>query len=469
MKRHVLLSSGLLISLLLLCFAGGGYTADDRPESAAPQSERSADAVYSIADLAGTWESNGLASGPGAPWWERATITIASDGAFAGNTAESDGGSGLISGTFNISSQGFITLAGSNISDTDILCNVNSAGTVFACTSTWVTGSPGTTEMKVVTKRAVSYSPADLTGTWNFHALASGPGAPFWDRIAIDIGTNGSCSGTENSNDGWSGSLSGTCSLSADGTVTFSFVNPSARCTMDAGKTIIVCTSTWPKGSPGTTDMGIGTKKASFYSQMDLTGTWNFHGLASGPGAPRWDRKAIVIATDGTLTGSSLGSDGSSAAVSGTGSLSADGIVTLSFADPSNRCTMDAGKTVMACTSTGSAGTTFLTVGIRFSPPGNSACDATLTSDLKLHIPVLTFADQYYRAEFQYGPNTLDFTLTNGGVVADLSPYSGCLPASLSPSLNLHMPAVTFSGKSYWLDMTYSQGMTFTVTGAGQN
>ena len=40
-------------------------------------------ASYSMADLAGTWESNSFVSGPGAPWWERGTITIKPTGKFA--------------------------------------------------------------------------------------------------------------------------------------------------------------------------------------------------------------------------------------------------------------------------------------------------------------------------------------------------------------------------------------------------
>ena len=45
-------------------------------------------AAYQQTDLQGTWEVSTLASGPGAPWWERAHATIASDGSFTAFTTE---------------------------------------------------------------------------------------------------------------------------------------------------------------------------------------------------------------------------------------------------------------------------------------------------------------------------------------------------------------------------------------------
>jgi hypothetical protein len=324
---------------------------------------------YSLADLEGTWEGNSLASGPGAPWWERATITIASDGTFTGTTAESDGSSGPISAKFTISSEGIVRLEGST--DADFLCSMGSGKTAIVCTATWTTGSPGPTEMKIFTKKAASYSSADLTGKWNINALASGPGEPFWFRGIITIDADGSCSGTATFNDGSSDSFSGTCSISADGIVNLSFVNPSNRCTLDASKSVMACTSTWSSGSPGTTDMGIGTKKANLYSQADLTGTWNFNSLASGPGAPFWFRGIITVYANGSCSGTATFNDGSSDSFSGACSISPGGIVTLASTNSSNRCTMDAGKSVIACTSTwpkGSPGTTDMGIGLKSGP-----------------------------------------------------------------------------------------------------
>lgn len=105
-------------------------------------------ASYSTADLAGTWEANTLASGPGAPWWERGQTTIASDGSFTGSTIDSDGATGTVAGTLAISSDGVVTLVGAST-----FRGVLDAGkTILVGTDTWSSGSPGTTEMKIFTR-----------------------------------------------------------------------------------------------------------------------------------------------------------------------------------------------------------------------------------------------------------------------------------------------------------------------------
>jgi len=94
-------------------------------------------------------------------------------------------------------------------------------------------------------------------------------------------------------------------------------------------------------------------------------------------------------------------------------------------------------------------------------------CAATLSNDLTLSVPIVTYGGQAYWADFQYVPNTLDVAVTNIGVVNDLSQFSTCSAATLSPSLQLQIPAVIFDGVSYWADFQYDQGVNFTLTGAG--
>ncbi len=105
----------------------------------------------------------------------------------------------------------------------------------------------------------------------------------------------------------------------------------------------------------------------------------------------------------------------------------------------------------------------------KFGPLNN--CAATLANDLSLlHIPILTFNDAKYWADFQYVPNTtFDFTIINANIVTDTSPYSSCPPASLSSDFTLHMPTVMFNGASYWLDLQYTGGFNFTFVTAGAN
>ncbi len=101
---------------------------------------------YSIKDLVGTWQGNGLASGPGAPWWENDTLTIAQDGTCSFVWTASNGTSGSENGTVSISSGGVITL---NVGSTAASGVIDANLTVMAFTNTWSDGA--TLEMRVFT------------------------------------------------------------------------------------------------------------------------------------------------------------------------------------------------------------------------------------------------------------------------------------------------------------------------------
>ena len=132
---RILLSFALCLTWMIGMISCGGSDSDETS--------------YSQDDLTGTWEINSLASGPGAPWWERGPITISSDGSFSGTVTYNDGNTGNPSGTFNISTDGIITLTGSS----DFKGCMDSGKTVIVCTDIWDTGSPGTTEIKVLTRK----------------------------------------------------------------------------------------------------------------------------------------------------------------------------------------------------------------------------------------------------------------------------------------------------------------------------
>jgi hypothetical protein len=117
---------------------------------------------------------------------------------------------------------------------------------------------------------------------------------------------------------------------------------------------------------------------------------------------------------------------------------------------------------------------TFIAVGtvgtISQSDPTTSNCTATISDNLILHVPIIDYNNgAYYWADFSYAPNTLDFTLINAGVVPDIGPFSGCAFSTLSSDLKLHIPQVTFAGASYWADLQYTQDVAFTLTDAGGN
>jgi hypothetical protein len=102
-------------------------------------------AAYAQSDLAGTWRSYTLASGPGEPWWERGSGTIDAAGSYSGTATESSGGGGPKSGTFTLAANGHLTLAG-----VPTYAVLDASKSVIVWANTWSgTWRPGTAELKV--------------------------------------------------------------------------------------------------------------------------------------------------------------------------------------------------------------------------------------------------------------------------------------------------------------------------------
>jgi hypothetical protein len=312
----------------------------------------------SVADLAGTWNFCSFVSGPGAPWWERLTMTIQPNGKFTGSGTESPNGTDKFSGSFLLLSSGAfeITSAGRNLG----LCQMDLGKTVMACTSTWNDKS-GTADLIIGTKQAASYSKADLAGKWQGNFLLS-PG-PFWIRTDETIKSNGEFTAPLTFSEGPGGSIYGTLSISPSGEITDSTCH-GAYCPesnyatyMDAGKTVIVGTD----GASTKTDtaaLTVYTKMASSYSMYDLVGIWHANILASGPGAPWWERATVTIKPDGTFSVSGVENNGSSDSGKGTLSISSAGVITVKGVKSSDLgMVMNAGKTVMVETNTWSGKT----------------------------------------------------------------------------------------------------------------
>jgi hypothetical protein len=302
--------------------------------------------LYSLADLAGIWEFNGLASGPDAPWWIRGPLTVSVNGTFSGLLEEFQSDPDNWAGTFNITGDGIVTIVGNSNGK----CNMDSGKSTIVCTSTFGSGSPSptTTQISVMTKKAALYSIADLAGTWEMSGLGT-PG-PWWSRGTFTINSDGFFSGISHGSDGSNTPMSGTFSITSDGIISAagSGIHPSFRCVMNSGKSIVVCTNTTFGGQ---TDMHIFTRKDVSYSMADLVGTWDGNSLASGPGAPWWERAALTIYQDGAFTASTTESTGSKNTISGRFAISPDEVITVQGPDTA-QCALDSGKTLMVCTAT---------------------------------------------------------------------------------------------------------------------
>ena len=305
--------------------------------------------------IAGEWQMNSFAS---LPWWLRGKVTIGLDGSLSGILEDYDDGPGaMISGRFKVSKNYTLTVPGFS----GLLAVLDSGKTVVVLTNVW-TGSyrPGTAEMGVITKMGTSYSLADLEGMWESNGLASGAGAPWWERATISVGADGTFTGSTVESDGSIGSVSGVLGISPDGVVTLAGTD--LRCSMDSGKTVMACTLSWQGGA--TTETKIWTRKGQSYSLGDLVGTWRINTLATGPAAPYYERGTITISDGGSFTASTVTNKGTQLNYSGILAISPDGIVTMSGGS-NFQCAMDSDKTVITCTdtwTTGSPGTTELSL-----------------------------------------------------------------------------------------------------------
>ncbi len=336
--------------------------------------------AYVQSDLQGTWEFSSIASGPGAPWWERGHAVIAPDGSFSAQTSDNGGGTGTILGDFSLSSLGVITRGGQST----FRGALDIGTSVIAATDTWSGVGAGTTELRIGLKQALTYALADLVGTWELNVIASGPGAPWWERGRMTVAADGSVSGTLEDSDGQLDPISGTLGISPAGVITIPG-STTARGVLDAHKSVMAITSTWTGFAAGTVDLSVGVKMAATYSLADLAGTWEVHSLATGPGAPQWTRTHLTIAADGSYSGSFSENNGGAGTSSGTLSMTPAGVITRSGASTA-RGVLASGKSVMVWTntwSTGSPGTTEFEVAINTS---TGTTDVPTESGLGLRI-----------------------------------------------------------------------------------
>jgi hypothetical protein len=99
----------------------------------------------------------------------------------------------------------------------------------------------------VLTKQAASYSPADLTGTWQGNGLASGPLAPWLENDTLSITSVGTYSFIWTGSNGSSGTNAGNVSISSGGNISINFNSPGAGF-IDENKSVMVFADILPDG-----------------------------------------------------------------------------------------------------------------------------------------------------------------------------------------------------------------------------
>lgn len=320
----------------------------------------------SVLFLPGTWGVSRIAPAPAGPWCERGNAIITSSGAlfpFSGSM-ERYGTATIVnlSANLTIGSTGFINA--SSFEDPSWMGVIDSGRTVVVGMETRAINTPpgdSRPEMEIWVKKPTSYSIADLAGTWEYNALDPSYGLwsdgtmkiGWWGRGNITIDSNGSFSGIINGSDGSATPTSKTLSITSDGIFTDN-LDPSMKCFLDAGKTVMACTNTGTDLVHGQLDFSILLKKAASYSLSDLTGTWQYSELDS---EIDWQRGPLTFDANGSFLlqpASTFAGQFISKilpAPSGNFTMIPGG---YDISSSSGKCVMDSGKTVMVCTGNAS-------------------------------------------------------------------------------------------------------------------
>jgi hypothetical protein len=201
----------------------------------------------------------------------------------------------------------------------------------------------------------------ELQGTWNSNTMASAPAGPFWEKDTMTVDAIGTLDGSGVLSNGHTGNISGAFMRSPNGLLVTYGVPDNTLCQTDVNNTVFACTGSGAASYP---ELAIGLKQATSYAVSDLVGTWSGVMMAAGQ-SPSWLRSTRTIDNDGKFTGSQIDNKKVKESVSGQFSISTDtntlGLITcVSGCNGASNFSMvmDAGKTVMAGTSTGPDGAT---------------------------------------------------------------------------------------------------------------
>jgi hypothetical protein len=222
-------------------------------------------ASYSTADMNGIWEiytfesledSSGQSEGP---WWSRGPMTI-SNGLWSANLSDWDGTTEIDNGTITINpDNGIMSITIAGLSNNQFQCSMDSGKTVAACTwNSGANGGNGTGIGLLVKAPSTKISLSDLAGTWQMQEIEYE--GPSWGRGSMTYDSSGNM--TAGSWTTMHGTHNGTCSgatcPSTSFTINGDVIMPTLssgglnnqQCSMDADKTIMVCTGSGEGDDP---------------------------------------------------------------------------------------------------------------------------------------------------------------------------------------------------------------------------
>lgn len=329
----------------------------------------SANSHFATTDLQGTWNYHGITSGDSPAWlgWFYGQGDFDSSGTLTYTSyLNSDDGASLTSaGAYSVSTDGIIT----HSTNSTLHGAMNQGKDLIVRTLTWggtEVESNKLAKMTIFTKTGGTYTTADLQGTWDVHGVSSGD-SPQWlgwlyGQVSVDASINVAWLSLVCSTTCYTPTT--TLSITSDGIVTStSLANFNGA--MNSNKDLIVATM----GDKSTSsfypfygyNLLIFQKAGGTFSQSDLTGTWNYHYIATGdsPQWTGWVYGQVSFDSSGNLTGAGYNSDGGTESPGGTFAISTGGVITdTTGANPTFHAVMSSGKDIVIGTmSTNNSGT----------------------------------------------------------------------------------------------------------------
>ncbi|MGO9020109.1 MAG: hypothetical protein ACLQVJ_17370 [Syntrophobacteraceae bacterium] len=402
-------------------------------------------ASCSMADLVGNWNANLLSSGP-TPWWARMNGTAYPDGTLTGTVTADDETQRSVSGEVSISPIGVLTcLSGGCLSSPNNYTAFMDAGKTVSVGTGGASTTAEDAVLSVFTRQAASYSMADLTGTWQGNSLASGPGAPYWKKDIITVSPDGTYTGSYTASDESSDNTNGTLSISSDGLVTFVSGDRSGTenlsGVMNADKTVMVFTCTWPDGV--TREIEIFTKAA--FAGATATGSDAQAAVKAKAGQTQGALTVTITPAGAVAAGAKWNVDGGAMQASGTtvGGLSVGshtvGFNSITGWNPPAGLKVNIANGKTAAVQAKYVQQTGFITGITVGPPSGAewAVDggAWRASGVKVTVPVGSHTVSFKPVKGWETPGPQTVTVTNGGNAEATGTYIQPLFFTLSGSL----------------------------------
>jgi hypothetical protein len=278
--------------LVVAALATGGCSSSS---SSAPGGS----AAFSEADLTGTWY---LTFFPGAPagFWARYTGVVDPDGIMS-ITAAADMRNDLTGLHWQrvlvVDDAGFVGL--SDVGLAGFLGKMARSKQLIVGTGT-STGA-GSAGLYIFQKKVpgVSFTQADLAGTWAYHQLVVGPGRG-WGRGVAVVSSLGAVTLTTQTE--WTGATNtnvnaGTLSIDAEGVV--SATGSGMKGFMSGDKQLVVLTETRGPNEAGLTIL---LPLQGSYAQADLAGDWYLHQVYSTSSGGFWERAHLSVNATGAAS-----------------------------------------------------------------------------------------------------------------------------------------------------------------------